>query len=308
MILKLSIGAIIARRQRRLRERQVASAVLMSSLFETIPETHRLPLAFDWFADSAGMVETFSEHGWLLRRFPRRVADGPGLALMPAFSLVSARGSRPPLLVELIARSGADPAAFVVEQILRRYVEVAAYLLFVQGIQIEGHSQNVLLEVDADDTLTGRIALRDLSDTSVSLPHRLARRKPLPALTSGVLPPGAPFPIASVAADYACNFGRPTLFRAFDTVERYGLWGFVWAINTVLSRWFREYDSAGVEDQYLALWHRRRCATWRCSRTSAIVRRDWPPMKRSPTFSITSTGRHLVPLPATRCRRASSRF
>ncbi len=254
VMLKLSIGAIVSRLRRRLRENQVARGVIMSALFETVPEKHRAALGFDWCADSAGMVETMSGHGWLLRHFPRRLAVDDGLSFVPAFSLISMRGEQPPYLVDLIKRSGLRPETFVIESMLRRYVEASAYLLFVQALYVEAHTQNVLYEVDASGGLTGRFAIRDLSDTSVSIPLRLARRKALPVLPNGFLPAGAPFPLASVATDYVCNFDRPTLFRAFDTVEVYGLWGFVWAINTVLVGWFSSYDAASVVNAYLELW------------------------------------------------------
>jgi hypothetical protein len=37
-------------------------------------------------------------------------------------------------------------------------------------------------------------------------------------------------------------------------VERYGLWSFVWAINTALSRLIPRYNSASVDQRYLELW------------------------------------------------------
>ena len=254
VMLKLSIGAIIGRLRRRLRENQIARGVLMSAVFDTIPPAHREQLGFDWFSEPAGVVETLSGHGWLLRLLPRALRGSDGQTLVPMFSLISARGDRPPLLVELIQRSGADAEAFVIDTILQPYVNAVAYLLFVQGIQVEAHSQNTLMEIDADEGLTRRLVFRDLSDTSISIPLRVARGKPLPRFEPGFLPSGAPFPLASVATDYACNFDRPILFRAFDTVERYGLSGFVWALNASLVRSFPAYDAARIDGAYLALW------------------------------------------------------
>ena len=83
---------------------------------------------------------------------------------------------RAPLIVDLIRRSGRKPEAFVLEELIRPYVKVLAYLLFEEGIQVEGHAQNVLVEIDADEGLTGRVVLRDLSDMSVSIPLRVAKR------------------------------------------------------------------------------------------------------------------------------------
>ena len=44
--------------------------------------------------------------------------------------------------------------------------------------------------------------------------------------------------------------------RARDTVERYGLGGFVGAVNASLARYFPGYDGALVEHTYLTLWQR----------------------------------------------------
>jgi hypothetical protein len=254
VLAKLSIGAIIGRTQRRLRENQVARAVLMSTIFDTIPSSHTARLRFDWFSEPAGMVETLSRHGWLLRRFPPTMTAGQDRVLVPMFSLISRRGGDPPLLVDSIRRSGQRPEAFVIDALITPYVEAVAYLLFVQGIQIEAHSQNTLVEIDDAADLTRRLAFRDLSDTSISIPLRLARRKPLPRPPPGWLPAGAPFPLASVVTDVACNFDRSTLFRAFDTVERYGLWGFLWSVNTSLQREFPDYRAQETETAYLTLW------------------------------------------------------
>ena len=45
-----------------------------------------------------------------------------------------------------------------------------------------------------------------------------------------------------------------SLADLIDTVERYGLWGFVWPINQSLARFFDRYDTRRVEQQYLELW------------------------------------------------------
>ena len=37
-------------------------------------------------------------------------------------------------------------------------------------------------------------------------------------------------------------------------VERYGLWGFVWPVNTSVARFFKGYNSTKVERHYLELW------------------------------------------------------
>src|SRR6185503_13823390 len=97
--------------------------------------------------------------------------------LMPAFSLFAADGERPPWLVTLIRRSTLSPERFVREHVLQPYVQTLAFLMFEHGLHLECHAQNVLFEIDRGGGLTGRIVLRDLSDASVSIAMRIAKRK-----------------------------------------------------------------------------------------------------------------------------------
>jgi hypothetical protein len=253
--LKLAIGAVIGRLRRALREDQIARAVMVNAVFDTIPAQHRTELALDWFADTCGAVDTTSGHGWLLRTLPSTVTGSSAGWLMPTFSMISKRGDQPPLLVELVRDGGVPATEFVLERFVRPYVAALSYLLFVQGIQTEGHTQNLLWEMDGDRGPTGRLVLRDLSDTSVSIPLRLARGKPLP-IDGLHLPDRAPFPIATVAADYTCKWYQTTVYRAVDTVERYGLAGFLWGLKHSLERYFSsaEYNAAHIEHTYLLLW------------------------------------------------------
>jgi len=253
-ILKLSIGAVIGRIHRALRENQVARGVVISSLFDTIPESDRERLGLDWFAEPAGMAETASRHGWLVRRLPRLLSEPGTTSLLPAFSLISRRGTRAPILVDLIKRSRRRAEAYVMDCLLAPYVSALAYLLFEQGLQYEGHPQNVLLEVDARDQPTGRLVLRDLSDTTVNIAFRVAKGRALPVLAPGCLPRRAPFSLAANAADFSANWGRSRIYRGLDTVETYGLRNFVWVVNTSIARFVPTYDSAAVERRYLELW------------------------------------------------------
>lgn len=252
--LKLSLGARVGNRRRSLREDQVVRAVLMTLVFDTIPPAHRRELGLDWFADRSGLVAADSRQGYIVREFPRHVAAADGAPPIPAFSLVAAQGEDACLLTRLIRRSSAPPEEFVIDRLVRPFAMAASYLLFVQGIQAETHIQNVLLELDAAGDLTGRLVLRDFQDTTVSPPLRVARHKQLPLLRGRSSPNGVPLRLAATATDYFSNLGRPTLQRSGDMVERYGLWGYIWVINTSLERDFEGYDSRMVEHAYLELW------------------------------------------------------
>jgi hypothetical protein len=242
--MKLSLGAIIATTRRSLRENQVARAVLISSLFETIPASVRNRLGFDWFAEPCGMVETKSRHGWLLRRWPHFFLAGRAGSLIPTFSLISRSGDQPPLLVRLARRSRKSPEQFLLDTIVAPFIKVMAYLLFEEGLQYEGHAQNVLWEINQAENLTGRMILRDLADSSVNLAFRAAREKTIPKFPNGFVASGARFPVAGEAADYRTNAGRWRVLRGFDTVEGYGLWNFLWVLNQTMARFVSGYDSS----------------------------------------------------------------
>lgn len=195
-ILKLSMGAVVAGSRRVLRERQIARAVVISLLFDAIPDRDRTRLGLDWFPEPAGAAETVSRHGWLARQLPRLLTQRGTSRLLPVFSLISRRGRRPPILLELIARSRRRPERWIVDTLLKPYVDALAYLIFAQGLQYEGHTQNVLFEIDRHDQLTGRIVLRDFSDTSVNIAFRVATGQPLPWFAARHRPAPMPFSLS----------------------------------------------------------------------------------------------------------------
>ena len=261
VVAKLSLGATVGRRRRRLSEVNVAQGVVLSAVLDTIPAADRQRLRLDWMTEPCGVVDARSGHGWLLRRLPRFMTTPGATTLLPLFSLISSDGQRVPLLVRLVRRSRRRPEDFILDTLIRPYVNAESYLLFDQGVQHEGHTQNVLLEVDAGERLTGRLVLRDLTDTSVNIAFRVAKGKPLPRFPRGSLPRAAPFSIAGNAGDHHTNFRRPRILRGFDTVERYGLGGFVWPINTTMARFFDGYDATLVETRYLELWQQAAIAS-----------------------------------------------
>jgi hypothetical protein len=250
-LLKLSLGASIATLPRVVTESEVARAAVISSLFDAIPLSHRAELGLDWFPEPGGIVETDGGTGWLLRQFPRTFAARRDRRLVPAFSLISRHQGELPLLVKMAGRSRRRPETFIVDEILRPYVRAMAYLFFEHGLQPEGHTQNVLVEVNGDRELTGRLVLRDFSDTTVNIAYRMARRLPFPLL--GERPMRSPWPLSVNAADFADVRSR-RVRRGRAVIEGYGQHGFVWPINHVMSRYARRYDSARVTREYLELW------------------------------------------------------
>jgi hypothetical protein len=220
---------------------------------DAIPHTDRSALDFDWFPEPAGLVAADSGSGWLLRLLPSMLRQSDRSELIPAFSLIASRDGRPPRMVDLIRGSRLEPEAFVIEKLLTPYVGTLAYLMFEHGIHLEAHAQNVLFEI-RDESLTGKVILRDLSDGTVSIALRIAKRRVLPNLARDVRSGFTAFPLTSAAADHMANGGRPWLLRAHDTVEIYGLRQFVRAVNRSLTGCIARYDARRVEHEYLRLW------------------------------------------------------
>lgn len=254
VLLKLSLGAEIGGLRRSITEYYLVTGILVSGLLETIPRSRRRDLGLDWFSEPAGAVDTGSGTGWMLRRFPTMMSDARAGDLVPAFSLIAPRGAQAPMLVEQIRQAGSRAEDFVIDRVLGPYVRVLAHLLLDEGIQLQGHAQNVLMELDRSRGLTGRIVIRDLVDSSVNVALRLAKGKPLPALAPGARPSRTPFPLVRSAIDYRGSAGRRWPVAAADTVERWGLSAFVWSVNVSIARYFRRYDARRVERAYLALW------------------------------------------------------
>ena len=214
--LKLSLGARVGGVSRSLKEFQLAGGIIISRLLDTISRTDRREVEFDWFPEPAGLVDTKSGNGWLLRLLPSMLDGSHRGDLIPAFSLIAPRNERPPRIVDLIHASALKPETFVIENVLGPYVRALAYVMFEHGIHLEAHAQNVLFET-RNDSLTGRVILRDFSDGTVSIALRIAKRRVFPDLAR-CGSSSAPFPLASAAADHMSNDGRPWLMRAQDTV------------------------------------------------------------------------------------------
>ncbi len=254
VMLKLSMGARVGGLRRAITEYYLVTGIVVSHLMGLIPPSQRKRLRFDWFPEPAGAVETDGATGWILREFPALMAERRAGQLVPAFSLIAPRGDRPPLLVELIRQSTMTPEDFVVDKLLIPYVGVLAHLLLDEGIQVQGHAQNVLVEVDERTGELDRIVLRDLTDSSVNLALRLAKGKPLPRFGAGFLPRTTPFPIIRSVTDHAGSAERHRPIAASDTVEKFGLKAFVWSVNTSLARYFKRYDARAVERRFLVAW------------------------------------------------------
>ena len=145
--IKLNYPRRISRFNRRLKRKNIDTSV------ET---TRDLALVnFEKFAyrpDTLGFAYRDGDNSWgfLVREsIPHPLREQR--FLIPFFALYGGDLKRPddlPLLVQLIAESGADPHAFVIDEIMVPLLECWAKVARERGILLESLPQNTLLEID----------------------------------------------------------------------------------------------------------------------------------------------------------------
>lgn len=158
--IKLHYPFYISRFKRKLRRKDIHNAVAATRELASItaPEFAYLP-------EIMGGIFGAGEEAWgyLLRE---ATAHPPvdGRFLIPCFALYAGDTldpGRAPLLVQLIDHLQADPATFVVEELIGPIIECWSRVSHERGLLLQSHAQNLLLEVD-DNLTPCRIVHRDL--------------------------------------------------------------------------------------------------------------------------------------------------
>jgi siderophore synthetase component len=147
--IKLHFPHLISRFTRRLRRKNIQNSVTVTGEL-----AHVNCEKFAYLPDVIGCTFTHEETAWgfLIREMTPRPVQQPR-TLIPCFALFAAdlhHPDDPPLIVQLIRRLGADPAAFVIEEIMLPVVQCWAKVACERGIILASHAQNTLLEIDSD--------------------------------------------------------------------------------------------------------------------------------------------------------------
>lgn len=185
-IVKLSLDATIATVPRTIRGTRVAKCVGLTALLDGARD---LPPNFSFLGEHYGISpHRMPRGGMLLRAIPQQLLSGERI-LIPAYALTATPDDgAPPLLCLLAERHRMRLGEFVQHAIVEPFAYQWTMLAIDSGIVFEAHGQNLMLELDASLTPTGRLVHRDLEDVSVDLEHRRARGlyvpKPLP-VTAG---------------------------------------------------------------------------------------------------------------------------
>ncbi len=266
VVAKVSLGAVIARRIRTIKEEDLCRGLLVQSIFDRIPRDVVSALRLEWFPEIAGAVyvdprtdrRRRHHYAHIVRTLPPSLGRRDGSTLIPLFSLVSSDGGREPHLVRLVrrARAQARPTEWFIERVLEPYVKVFAHLVLEEGLNVEPHVQNVLFGIDARGDLDGRIVLRDMCDTTVNIALRIANGKPLPEFPPGFWPEGPGTRVDKALDNHVSRDRRRPVNRTGICVERYGLIGMLWVVGRSLRPWLPDLDGARLRRAYMEMWQR----------------------------------------------------
>jgi hypothetical protein len=249
---KLSLDKKIAGSVRTIPQGEVARSIGIS---EVLRADRRVD-GFDYLPEVFGLMPAgLARGGMLVRPIPEHLRNG-STTVVPLFSLYARpHDGGAPLLAQMLARTGEPPTAFVVDRLIRPFVQQWFEMAVKRGIVDEPHAQNVLLEVDEAGLPSGRFVRRDLGGFNVDFDYRdrlrLKTPEPLPVVTDR-------------ASDYFT--GEHT--KTWENLEIYFVGGFVFNLEQALPTWceqglicgpvpeegaLREAVLSSLEESYQAL-------------------------------------------------------
>jgi len=252
VIVKVSLFVVMGGVLRDVDEGELARSTVATMILDGIDPRVRAANGFEFFADVGGAALQRAGKAWILRSLPESIVSARSKTMVPFFSLCSAQPGEPdPILARAIRRSGRSAAEFLCERIIDPYVRVFSYLLLVEGLGIEAHSQNVLCEMTEDLEVTGKIAFRDLAGWGafVNLALRAARGR------------GVPDALPARRGDIRCTWADLTNAevahqRASEGVVRYGMHQVVWELYRGLRPYFPALRLVTLRAHFLQGWKR----------------------------------------------------
>lgn len=152
---------------RRLKKKHVLHSQMISKEFER----NSLPKYFSYLPESIGIVYSSmgKEESMIIREFNPRPYTSEKSYILPFFSLTSQDKNNKndtfllQQILENASRKGDNKFDLFCEKILIPFMNIWAYFVLEQGMCLEMHPQNTLLEID-DTGLPKRIIYRDFQD------------------------------------------------------------------------------------------------------------------------------------------------
>jgi hypothetical protein len=179
--IKLHFPQQITRSIRHLEKRKVELGLNLSADIAQIQNPF-----FGYLPETLGVVYQ-DAWGFLVRQMTPLPLRNPTSSLVPLFALYSPdtkNPNRPPVLKEMIEKSGMLPAQFILEKLFYPLLLAWGQAFIERGILLEAHGQNTLFELDAHGIPT-RVIFRDF-DTYVNREIREKRGLPIEGLENGL--------------------------------------------------------------------------------------------------------------------------
>jgi hypothetical protein len=187
-----------------------------------------LPKSFRFLPESLSLIpKGWPRGGMIIREIPADLAAGKA-DFIPLFSLYADRGDAPPLLAEMIQKSGMDAKTFVDQKIISPFIKQWMEMVLIHGISMEPHAQNVLIGLDANGMPNGKFMHRDFGGFNLDLESF--------AKLNTLLPKALPS-ITSVAEDYHQKFSKSSVN---ESLEVFFEQGFVYNLDQKLPEWVKK--------------------------------------------------------------------
>lgn len=180
---KASLNLWIGGGNRNVRLDELKRSVGISSLLVGTPRADFERQGILLLDDSVGLLHKQTNAGLLARDAPCKL--GAGEEIVPVFSLCASRDHRRPRIVELVASSGLEPAAWVDKFVLSPLIYQAYFLGLTEGVVSEMHEQNILMEL-RNGIPTKRFWHRDLGGFRADYALRRLANKDLEALPAHI--------------------------------------------------------------------------------------------------------------------------
>jgi len=151
-------------------------------MFERRPDIKKKFFVFDESFGAYPKVNGEALGGMIFREFPKDFYT-EGTEVMPLFTLLALNPKTgKPLFFDFI-KKGEDPWNWFEKSVLNPFKEIINTVTYEEGISLELHSQNVVVQVDTKNkTLTGRYGYRDLGSTHLDFYTLYATQSPVPYL------------------------------------------------------------------------------------------------------------------------------
>jgi IucA/IucC family protein len=180
---KTSVDLWIGGLNRNVRLKEIKRSVGISSLFAGISKAELVRQGILLLDDPLGLVHKQTNAGLLARDTPWNL--GARDEIVPMFSLLASERVMRPRIVDLIAASRLEPAAWVDKFIFTPLLYQAYFLGMTEGLVGEMHEENILMEL-RNGVPTKRFWHRDLGGFGIDRDLRRLAGKGFERLPAGV--------------------------------------------------------------------------------------------------------------------------